>query len=505
MEVDNEDKEREVYCVEEPVEKDTFVEMENKILRLLADCTSSCIAREPCKTFADDAQFEIISDRYAPAIARWQNFLSLVESLFKNQAVNEYSVSDVAQMKALAFERISLCYLMRDKADLAVKFAQRSIVEKPFFASSHLLRAIGKRRRNKNSSALKSLTLFALINLEECSLQDSCQATVMTYWRKVAELVSETSSNVKLLHLPYQVLSDSSHNEQCEKMCFAFLAQYPLYNCLIHSDVASTHLLPNDNGTLLLNVEEHRQAYGFLEDTPDARYFAKLPNNFTDAHSSNDWQEHDVSPENARMIWEASELLNSTCCILSVKPGKEIFEHLHYCFALVKEERFSEALPEYESILTDLALAPVLSGNDWDEKILIQIQDYTEMIQVAISWIKEQERKRLEKERSIEQIKQNLKLHELKFRAKQCQKKLEAKEGLAKRNRTPKSKYFFKDMLANLRKVRQFSPAQLFPQMSKEPGIVTVSPKKQSGVDVFCTPKTVAGHQPVKIESHRTS
>ena len=378
-----------------------------------------------CREYIRLAQEEVVLANYGNAIARYKDFLFFVDNFAVSRAKSDFSTGRVMELKTLAYERLALCYLLKDNAELALKYAQKAVIQKPVVPQSHLWRAIANRRLGHLATSLRSLTMFGtlvLVSPHDCPYQIEEQQVISLYWKTVLVLLQRSRTNIKLLHFPSYHLNFLSSQEQEERMSLSFLLNFPNYNSLIHADAGSLHLLPVGNGTFLESILEQKQSYGFMYDQEDSRYFAFLPgaSYFSSSNENPESWAH-LNSETAQHLWETSAFINSTSSQMSLKPGKGLYEHLVYCHFLLKEEKFEQVLIEYECILADLALFPVLSDVEWSDDLALVVDANIEMIENAIEALKEHNAKSLESVREIEQIKQWLELSERKFRVKQRQ------------------------------------------------------------------------------------
>ena len=398
-----------------------------------------------CRDYIELAQKEIKKSNYGCAIARYKSFLTFVDNFAVSKNKVDFSTGRVIELKSLANERISLCYLLKDSSRQALKFAHEAIIQKPVVAQSHLWRAIANRRLNNLTSCLKSLTIFGAlssVSLEECAYHFEEQKMISVYWKFILAMLQQNRSDLKLLHFPSFNLVHFSPTEQEERMSITLLMNYPMYNSLIHADPSSSHLLPVGDGGFAECLQEQKQAYGFKYNQEDSRYFAHLPK-ASYFNTSIDDGEQMFSSDVAKQLRETSAFINSTGSQMSLKPGRGLYEQLMYCHLLLKEEKYDVVIPEYESILVDLALFPVLSQEEWTDELALIIDANIEMVENAIEALKEHEIKKLNELREIEKIRQRLEMSERKFRVKQllfAEAQWQAAEAICRRSSTTRRK-----------------------------------------------------------------
>ena len=375
-----------------------------------------------CRNYIQLAQNEILRKNYGAAIARYKDFSSFVDNFAVSKAKKDFSTGRVIELKTLANERISLCYLLKDNPQLALRFAQKAIIQKPVVPQSHLWRAIANRRLGDLITALKSITMFGTltsVSLENCPYQFEEQKIIGTYWRIILMITQQSQFDLKLLHFPSLNLTTLTPKVQEERMAITFLMNFPNYNTLIHADPFVLHLLPIEDGCFIEALQEQKEAFGFKHNDETSQYFAHLPTEkfFSSNAESQDYQKY--SSETAKNLWETSAFINSSSCQLSLKPGRGLYEHLLYCHALLKDEKYIQVVAEFESILADLAIFPVLSDEEWNDDLALIVDVKIEMIENAIELLKEHNKKELSVTREIEKIKLHLQLSESRFRAQQ--------------------------------------------------------------------------------------
>ena len=394
------------------------------------------------------AQEDISFGKYGCAIARYKDFLSFVDNFAVSKNKCDFSTGRVIELKTLAYERISLCYLLKGSPQIALRFAQKAIILKPVVPQSHLWRTIAYRRLGDYTAALKSISTFGTltsVTLEDCPYQYEEQNTIVSYWKAVLAMVQQSRNDLKLLYFPSFNIAHFLPKEQEERMSITFLMNYPTCNCMIHSDPFSLHVFPVADGSFIETLQEQKQAYGFKHNQEDSWYFSFLPDLKYFGFDSDNEVYRKYNSECAKKLWDTSAFINSTSCQMSLKPGKGLFEHLLYCHALIKEEEYEKIIPEYQSILADLAVFPVLSDEKWTVDLALVVDANIEIIENAIEALNEHKVKELEVARDVEHIKQWLEFHERKFRV--TQRQLEDEEWLASlptchRNSTsPKKKF----------------------------------------------------------------
>lgn len=376
-----------------------------------------------CFEYIRAAQDEVIRANYGNAIARFKDFLCFVDNFAVSKAKSDFSTSRIIELKTMAYERLALCYLLKDNMELALKFAHKAIIQKPVLPQSHMWRAIANRRLGNLATALRSLTMFGtlvLVSPHDCPYQIEDQQIISLYWKVVLIRLQRCKTNIKLLYFPSYNLNFHPPKEQEERMSFSFLMNYPNYNSLIHADSALLHILPVGNGLFSESILEQKQSYGFIYNQEESRYFAFLPGaNYFNSNSENTQFWAGLNSKTAQHLWETSDFINSTSSQMSLKPGRGIYEHLVYCHFLLKEEKFEQVLIEYECILADLAIFPVLSDVEWTDDLALVVDANIEMIENAVEALKEHNSKQLETVREIEQIKQWLEFSERKYRVQQ--------------------------------------------------------------------------------------
>jgi len=367
------------------------------------------------------AQEDVSKGNYGSAIARYKDFQSFVDNFAVSKNKCDFSTGRIIELKTLANERVSLCYLLKNSPQIALRFAQKAIVLKPVVPQSHLWRAIAYRRLGNYIAALRSLSIFG--TLISASLEDSPylyeeQRTIVMYWKAVLVMVQQSRTDLKLLHFPSFNIIHYPPKEQEERMSITFLMNNPSCNCMIHSDAFSLHLLPVWDGSFIEALQEQKQAYGFKHSQEDSWYFSFLPDLKYFGFKPEDSIYQKYNSETAKKLWDTSAFINSTSCQMSLKPGKGLFEHFLYCQALLKDEEYEKIIPEYQSILADLAIFPVLSDEEWTDNLALIVDANIEVIENSIELFNEHIEKELEVTREIDHIKQWLELHERKFRVK---------------------------------------------------------------------------------------
>lgn len=65
---------------------------------------------------------------------------------------------------------------------------------------------------------------------------------------------------------------------------------------------------------------------------------------------------------------------------LSLLPGQGIYEHLTYCMTLVRDQYYQEVVGEFESILADLSIIPLLPEREWSQQIAAEVDECADRI-----------------------------------------------------------------------------------------------------------------------------
>ena len=193
------------------------------------------------------AQEELIKGNYGCAIARYKDFLPFVDNFAVSKNKGDFSTGRVIELKTLAYERVSLCYLLKDSPRVALQYAQKAVILKPDVSQSHLWRAIAYRRLGDVTTALRSIAMFGTltsVSLEDYPYQYEEQNTIVMYWRALLTMAQQLRTDVNLLHFPSFSINHLPSKEQAERISLTFLMNNPTHNCMIHADAFSLHLLP---------------------------------------------------------------------------------------------------------------------------------------------------------------------------------------------------------------------------------------------------------------------
>lgn len=72
---------------------------------------------------------------------------------------------------------------------------------------------------------------------------------------------------------------------------------------------------------------------------------------------------------------------------VSLQPGRGISEHLHYCMALAREQRWFDALLEIGSIQADLSVFPFLAELAWTNRHESEVDEAANRVGELVSLI----------------------------------------------------------------------------------------------------------------------